>query len=505
MTVLALRLASYRNGVSKLHGHVSRRMWQSLWPGVPVEEVPIRHVTNGVHFRSWISLEMNQLYDRYLGPHWRDEPANSDVWSRVHGIPAEELWRTHERRRERLVGWSRRRVREQRIRRSAPQPEIEAADEVLDPDALTIGFARRFATYKRATLVLRDLDRLKRLLTDAARPVQIIFAGKAHPKDSEGKELIRQIVSLTRQAEMGRRLVFLEDYDVAVARYLVQGVDVWLNTPARPLEASGTSGMKAAANGALNLSTLDGWWDEVWREPLRPDGIGWAIGSGEDYADHNNQDQVDSESLYDLLERDVVPAFYDRGPDRVPRRWVNRMKASIGTVCHFVNMHRVVSQYTRQYYLGAHLRCRKLQAENAAGARALAAWMAHIHREWPRVRIGEIIEGPPQTLPVGTRIRTRACIELGSLAPTDVAVELYLGRVNPAGEISDGASAEMQPAGRDGRGRHVFEAAAVPCSRSGLHGYTVRVLPSHPDLASRFLPGLIAWADSASVGAEAGR
>ncbi len=354
--------------------------------------------------------------------------------------------------------------------------------------------------------MLRDLDRLKRLLTDESHPVQLIFAGKAHPRDTQGKELIQQIASLARQPELGRHLVFLEDYDMAVARYLVQGVDVWLNTPQRPLEASGTSGMKAAANGALNLSTLDGWWDEVWRDPHRPPGIGWAIGSGEDYEDHNYQDQVEAESLYELLERDVVAAFYDRGPDRVPRRWVGRMKASIGTLCPFVNTHRMVSQYTREYYLVAHARARKLEAENAADTRALADWMARIEREWPRVRVEEIGGDPAAAFPVGTRIRTRAKLELGGLSPEDVAVELYWGRVNAAGEISEGASAIMKAAGRDERGRHVFETEAVSCARSGLHGYTVRVLPHHPDLASPFLPGLITWADAgAAAGAQAGK
>jgi starch phosphorylase len=503
MTVLALRLASWRNGVSKLHGEESRRMWQPLWPAVPTDEVPIGHITNGIHLGSWISLEMKQLYDRYLGPSWRDEPANGDVWSRIHKVPAEELWRTHERRRERLVAWSRRRVRQQRIRRSAPPAEIEAAGEVLDPDAFTIGFARRFATYKRATLILRDLERLKRLLMDPARPLQIIFAGKAHPRDSEGKELIRQIVSLSRQPELGRRIVFLEDYDMAVARSLVQGVDVWLNTPLRPLEASGTSGMKAAANGVLNLSTLDGWWDEVWRDPARPEDIGWAIGRGESYDDRNYQDQVEAASLYDLLERDVVPTFYERGADRVPRKWVARMKDSIGTVCHFVNTHRMVSDYTRQYYLKAHARSRKLAAGGGAGAKELAAWMARVEREWPRVRVEEIVEGPGPALPIGTQIRARARVELGALTPDDVAVELYWGRLDAAGEIAEAVATPMKATGRN-RGKHVFE-AAVPCGRSGLHGCTIRVLPRHADLASPFLPGLITWAEAdAKAEAQAG-
>jgi glycogen phosphorylase len=496
MTVLALRLASRSNGVSKLHGEVSRHMWQPLWPGVPAEEIPIGHVTNGVHFRSWISMEMNQLFDRYLGPNWREEPANSDVWSRAYSIPAEELWRTHERRRARMVSWARGRVRNQRIRRAASPAEIEAAEEILDPEALTIGFARRFATYKRATLILHDLDRLKALLTDAGRPMQIIFAGKAHPQDGPGKELIRQITGLSRQKDMGRHLVFLEDYDLAVARYLVEGVDVWLNNPLRPQEASGTSGMKAAVNGALNLSTLDGWWDEVWRDPMRPEGIGWAIGKGEIYSDQAYQDQVEAEALYDLLERDVIPTFYDRGADQVPRKWVGRMKASIGTLCHFVNTHRMVGDYTSQVYRKAHERYSGLEADGAARARALAAWMARVTAAWPKVRVVAVEDGPAVALPVGTRIQTRARVALGPLEAGDVAVQLYLGHIDPAGDIVAGETTPMQPAGRDSSGNWVFEAGEVSCARSGLHGYTVRVLPSHPDLAAAFVPGLIAWADS---------
>jgi glycogen phosphorylase len=417
------------------------------------------------------------------------------VWNRVHSIPAEELWRTHERRRERLVAWARNRVREQRVHRGAPQAEIEAADEVLDPDTLTIGFARRFATYKRATLILRDLPRLQRILTDSRRPVQVIFAGKAHPRDDAGKELIRQIAGLARQPELGRHLVFLEDYDMAVARKLVQGVDVWLNTPLRPQEASGTSGMKAAANGVLNLSTLDGWWDEVWRAPDRPIGIGWAIGKGETYDDLNYQDQVESEALYHLLERDIIPTFYDRGVDRVPRKWIERMKASIGAICPFVNTHRMVRDYTCQSYFRAHELYRALEADGAARARSLAAWTARVRQDWPNVRIEAVEQGPGVTLPVGTNVQVQARVQLGSLTPQDVAVELYLGRLNPAGDIFDAASTPMKPTGQNRLGSFLFE-TATPCARSGLHGLTVRIRPNHPDLAVSFLPGLICWADA---------
>jgi starch phosphorylase len=338
MTILALRLAIFSNGVSRLHGEVSRRMWKPIWPGVPIEEIPVGHVTNGVHFRSWISAEMNSLFDRYLGPGWRQEPADRQLWQRVEKIPAEELWRTHERRRERLVSFVRRRLQEQLRQRGAPPSQIQQAEEVLDSEALTIGFARRFATYKRGTLLLRDVDRLARILSDSDRPVQVIFAGKAHPRDQEGKELIRQIVNLSNRSEFRHRVVFLENYDLDVARALVQGVDVWLNTPRRPLEASGTSGMKAAANGVLNMSTLDGWWAEAWEASGNgaiP--IGWAIGNGETYADTEYQNQVEAEALYGLLEHDVVPTFYDRDVNRLPRRWIKRMKASLSMLCAYFN------------------------------------------------------------------------------------------------------------------------------------------------------------------------
>jgi len=500
MTVLALRFAAHSNGVSKLHGEVSRAMWQRLWPGVPVDDVPIGHLTNGVHFASWTSLEMKRLYDRYLGPEWREEPAHSDVWGRAQSIPPEELWRTHELRRERLVSWARRRVRDQRIRRGAPQFEIDAAGEILDPDALTIGFARRFATYKRATLVFRDLGRLKRILTDASRPVQIIFAGKAHPRDDAGKELIRRVTELSRDPELGHRIVFLEDYDMAVARYLVQGVDVWLNTPARPNEASGTSGMKAAANGALNLSSLDGWWDEVWHNPANPRTIGWAIGRGETYADPGYADQVEAEALYDLLDRDVIPTFYQRGSDRLPRKWIDRMKASISSLCHFVNTHRMVSDYVSHFYVEAHEHFQALEANGASRARSLTAWLDHVRREWPRVQVQAIEQPAGPTLTVGGNLHVRVRVQLGELTVDDVAVELYLGRLTSTGDIVDAAAVPMQPVNPHGQGGHVFVVEA-PCRHSGLHGYTIRIRPKHADLTASVLPGLICWAD-AKIGAN---
>jgi starch phosphorylase len=354
---------------------------------------------------------------------------------------------------------------------------------------LTIGFARRFATYKRATLLLRDRERLADILNDPERPVQIIFAGKAHPRDDAGKELIRQVVSLAREERFRRRLVFLEDYDMAAARYLVQGVDVWLNTPRRPREASGTSGMKAAANGVLNLSILDGWWDEAYQPE-----VGWAIGRRETYDAPDYQDQVEAEALYDLLERDIVPSFYDRGADRLPRRWIARMKASIGLLCHYFNTHRMVHEYTERFYLPAATRYGQLTTDDMAGARALTTWKTRVRANWARVRIEAVETKSLTEVRVGDEVRVRAQVHLGDLTPEDVAVELYLGRVDADGEIVDAETTSMEPVDSDDNGSYFFETRASPCRKSGLHGYTVRVLPHHPDLSTPFLPGLIAWA-----------
>ncbi|MBI4876799.1 MAG: alpha-glucan family phosphorylase, partial [Acidobacteria bacterium] len=459
MTVLALRLAAFSNGVSKLHGEVSRKMWQGIWPGVPLDEIPVGDVTNGVHFCSWISHDMRELYDRYLGPNWREEPCARDLWRRVDSIPAEELWRTHERRRERLVAYARRKLHEQLVRRGAPQAELDGADEALNPEALTIGFARRFATYKRATLLLSDETRLARILNHPQRPVQIIFAGKAHPRDDAGKDLIRRIVELARKPEFRQRIVFLEDYDMSVSRYLVQGADVWLNTPLRPMEASGTSGMKALANGVLNLSILDGWWDEAWRR-MEPgsEPVGWAIGHGEDYQDRGYQDYVEGQALYDLLDSDVIPTFYDRKANGLPRRWVARVKSSIGTLCHFFNTHRMVQEYTERFYLVAHANFQQLQENDGRRAQELAAWKARVRESWPRIRVGAIQPRLPGVICVDTPVTVRARLQLAGLTEEDVNVELYLGRLNADGEIVGAVPTGMRMVERTSEGDHVFEA-----------------------------------------------
>jgi glycogen phosphorylase len=494
MTVLALRLAFFSNGVSQLHGQVSRRLWRSLWPDVPEEEIPIAYITNGVHFPSWISQEMNHLYDRYLGPVWHEQPAELGIWRRVETISAEELWRTHERRRERLVAFTRRRLRAQLQRRGASRAEIDEAGEVLNSEALTIGFARRFATYKRATLLLKDTNRLAGILNDAQRPVQVIFAGKAHPRDDAGKELIRQIVSIARESRFRSRMVFVEDYDMSIARYLVQGVDVWLNTPLRPNEASGTSGMKSIANGVINLSTLDGWWDEAFQSAGEDcPAFGWGIGRGESYSDQECQDLVEAEALYDILERDVIPSFYERSANGLPHRWIALMKASIGRLCSRFNTHRMVREYTEQYYLEAHAAHRQLLSEGAVRAVSLAQAMDRMRNAWPQIRIEALDPRLPAEIRGGESVHFQVRVHAGPLAPEDIRVELCAGRLNAEGEIVEPKVEEMSLSGRD-REELLYEVTVTPCCGSGRFGSTARVLPRHSDLRKKFVPGLITWA-----------
>ncbi len=486
MAVLALNLAGKANGVSALHGRVARNMWQDLWPQTPVDEVPISSITNGMHPRSWISTDLAGLLLRYLGPHWIERPYDHDVWKGVTRIPDEELWRTHERRRERLVAVARDRLRRQLERRGAPNQEIAEASEVLDPEALTIVFARRFATYKRALLLFTDPERLSSILNQRGRPVQIIFAGKAHPHDNPGKEFIRKLVHLARREDMRQHVIFLEDYDMSLARYLVQGADVWLNTPRRGLEASGTSGMKAAANGGINLSTLDGWWVEGYS----PD-LGWAVGHGEVYDDVYYGDEVEARALYDLLERDVVPLFYTRGADGLPREWIARMKRSMSRITPYFNTLRMLEEYADQLYMPSAEHYERLVADEFRTAAELTEWLERVHQQWRDLRIVSVQSDARDGVPVHTEVDVRAEVQLGGLDPNELLVQVYYGPVGPQGQITDYEVETMVPGpNNDGNCTYV---RTIVCERSGMHGFAVRVLPNHPELASRHIPGLVLW------------
>jgi glycogen phosphorylase len=487
MTTLALRLSAYSNGVSRLHGRVSRSMWSGVWPRNPIEDVPIGHITNGIHVPTWISREMGFLLDRYLGTNWTEEPDSGRVWEQADQIPGTELWRTHERCREYMVSYARRKLIEQLKRRGASAAELQEAGEVLSPDALTIGFARRFATYKRATLLFKDPGRLQKILLDPERPVQILVAGKAHPQDNEGKEFIKNIVHLARNERFRRRLIFLEDYNLDVAARLMAGCDLWLNTPRRPLEACGTSGMKALANGCLNLSVLDGWWDEGYR----PD-VGWALGHGEVYENHEMQDYIESRELYNLLEREVVPLFYERRADGMPKRWVEMMRAGLRHLVPLFNAHRMVQEYAGRYYTPCSERYWELYRTQFEGAKDLAVWRQKLMTEWHGVSVLEVTGPENVERKVGDSIPVQATVDIGKLTPQDVTVEIYYGRLDENGEFAERNTAEMEPV--ETMDHRLVYRGLVPCSDTGRFGYTVRVLPSRRRLENRFVMGLLTWA-----------
>jgi starch phosphorylase len=490
MTVLALKLSCYHNAVARLHEETSRRLWHGVWPELLREETPITHVTNGICSKAWVSNEFKELYDRYLGPRWPDTPEDPNRWKRVDNIPNEELWRTHERRRERLVAFARARLQNQMRRQNAAQRDIEAVSEILNPKALTIGFARRFASYKRANMIFSDRERLARILSDGERPVQIIFAGKAHPRDEHGKEIIRSIIHMCREEPFNRRVVFVEDYDMNVSRYLVQGCDVWLNNPRRPLEASGTSGMKAAINGVLNFSVMDGWWDEAYG----PD-LGWSIGQGETYEDEEYADLVESRYLYNVLEKEIIPLFYDRGADLIPRGWIEKMKSAIRELGPVFNTGRMVREYTERFYLEADLRSFHMIKDEFQGARALAAWKDRIRKHWGGVQITgvetdlgsrEIRVG--ESMEVSVRVRYPAELDV-----KDVCVEIVYG---PLG-ISDMIKRlhKVKAGFVDHPEEHVaLFRGRIKSVDSGRHGFAVRAIPSHEHVAALSEFSLMTWA-----------
>jgi starch phosphorylase len=492
MTVLALRLSRFNNGVSKLHGVVSRDMWKKIWPSYPQEDIPIGSITNGVHMPTWVAPDLAQLYDRYLGPNWREDPDISRVWHQADNIPDAEFWRTHERLRERLVGYVRIRLRQQLMRKGARPRELEVADEVLDPQALTVCFARRFATYKRANLLLQDMARLKRLVSEAKRPVQFIFAGKAHPHDNEGKKLIQQIVQLSRQPEFRHTFVFIEDYDMDLAKHMVQGCDIWLNNPRRPLEASGTSGMKATANGVLNCSILDGWWDEAYQ---KNNSVGYAIGKGEEYDDLAYQDFVESQTLFNVLENDIVPDFYDRGHGNLPRGFIRRMKKSVAELGPVFNTHRMVEEYTSTAYLPAFRNFNLLKENEYAKAHELSAWRMEIMTNWSKLEIRNVQVEAPDMLFVGEPIVIQAEVYLNGLSAEDVQLQIYSGPLTHDGEFAKRRTSIMKAEETTEDDWTIYRGESAPME-AGRFGFTLRILPHHPLLLDPHSLGVIKWVNA---------
>ena len=464
MAHMGLRLGQRANGVSKLHGIVSREMFNDLWPGFDASEVPIGSVTNGVHAPTWSARE----------------------WAESGPMSSDEVWSTRNALRAQLVDEVRRRVRRSALERGSTEAEISWTANVFDPNILTVGFARRVPTYKRLTLMLREPERLRAMLLDPVRPVQLVVAGKSHPADDGGKALIQQIVRFADQADVRHRIVFLPDYDMSMARFLYWGCDVWLNNPLRPLEACGTSGMKSALNGGLNLSIRDGWWDEMY------DGEnGWAIPTADGVTDDNRRDDLEAAALYELLEQAVLPKFYDRGDDGVPSRWIEMVRHTLEQLGPKVLASRMVQDYTLGYYAPAAESARAASAENNRGASDVASYRRRVEQAWSAVKVTRVdSDGLPDTPVIGADLSLRADVDLGGLDPSDVVVQAVVGRVDEEENLTDIRTTAMTHVGTEG-GEHIY-AGETLLPHSGAVGYTVRVLPHHHGLASDAELGLVA-------------
>lgn len=485
MAVAAIRISSFRNAVSRLHRHVSQEMWQNLWPKLPVWEVPITSITNGVHLPMWLSGDLATLYDQYLQPDWRERHTDPKVWDMVEEIPDQELWEAHRRRKRRLITFVRERIVACATRRKAAPAEMRRLQDALDLDTFTIGFARRFATYKRATLLFRDVNRLKRILTNPKMPVQVVIAGKAHPKDHPGKTLIREIVQLSRDPELSKRIVFVEDYGIEVAREMVQGVDLWLNNPRRGEEACGTSGMKAGVNGVLNLSILDGWFDEAYESSG-----GWAIGDREPYSD--DQDEVHASAIYSLLENEIVPMFYEGSEEGVPGEWMARVKQSLQYLSPQYNCQRMVDAYMSQLYDPSHRAFADIQKNGFQAIRARVRWEEEVQKAWDSINFVEVGPGPEPLVLSGSPIPLRATVELAGLRPEDVRVEAVVGRIGVNGQLEDTQVLALPPVEQHGT-VYVFGKEFIPY-QTGRLGYSVRVSPNHcDDPLTRPCNSLLKW------------
>ncbi|WP_141372735.1 alpha-glucan family phosphorylase [Cellulomonas cellasea] len=489
MALMGLRLGGRANGVSLLHGAVSRGMFSGLWPGFDDAEVPISSITNGVHAPTWVDRRLVDVAARALSA---DEIATGNGWLREDGVSDRDLWELRRTLRAQLVEDARSRLRASWKQRGASPAELGWVDDVLSPDVLTIGFARRVPTYKRLTLMLRDPERLRSLLLDPDKPVQLVIAGKSHPADDQGKRLIQQLVRFTDEADVRHRIVFLPNYDIAMAKTLYPGCDVWLNNPLRPLEACGTSGMKAALNGGLNLSILDGWWDE-WFDGEN----GWAIPTADGVEDPDRRDDLEASALYDLIENQVAARFYDRDDSGLPVHWLSMVRHTLATLGPKVQATRMVADYVQHLYVPAAAGGRSLNGSaDFDGARELAAWKSKVRTGWAQVRVDHVESGGVgEVAKVGDTLHVKAYISLGELSPQDVEVQVVHGKVSEADELGSFTVAALEPSETFEAGRHAFS-GDVRLDASGPFGYTVRVVPKHKGLSSIADVGLVANAAS---------
>ncbi|MDP4091792.1 MAG: alpha-glucan family phosphorylase [Bacillota bacterium] len=490
MTVLALTLAGKKNGVSELHGAVSRNIFNNVWPGLPEEDVPITHITNGIHTLTWLSPSFKYLFDKYLNPEWLDKLYQKDIWDDIEKIPDEEIWKIHCALKSKMIDFLRQRLKGQRTENGDSIESLREVDSLLSPDALTIGFARRFATYKRANLIFRDAARIQRILNNPNMPVQIIFAGKAHPADRPAHEIIKNIHDIARQEGFKGKVILVENYNMTLARNLVQGVDIWLNNPRRPLEASGTSGQKVCINGVVNFSVLDGWWCEGYNGKN-----GWPIGDDTFYGNEFYQDNADSESIYDTLENQIIPSYYYKDEKGIPVKWVKIMKESIRSLLPQYSTHRMVQEYTGKMYMPLIGRMSKIESSNYELARGLSNWKQNIERNWPSVEISadrSVSQLKDLNSVSGEPVKVYASVRLGSISPADVKVEVYYGLIGKNNIIENPEVLEMQMTEKADDGTYKY-CADIKLYDGGEYGYTFRVMPYHPDMINRYETGLVRW------------
>ena len=489
MAVLALKVAGKKNGVSKLHGEVSRKLFGNLWPNTAVDEVPITHVTNGVHTCTWLAPNLKQLYNAYMRPFWQEKIHEIETWNDIDNIPDEELWKTHQEQKQKLIDMVRENVRNQKNRNGDSVEEINDINKLLDPNALTIGFARRFATYKRADLIFRDIEHITKLLNDPQRPVQLIFAGKPHPADIQGQDLVKKIYNISKMPQFKNKVVILENYNMHVARYLISGVDVWLNNPRRPLEASGTSGEKAGLNGVINFSILDGWWYEGFDKTN-----GWAIGDDTEYTNYELQDNADSQSIYNVLESEVIPTYYSKNSKGYSTKWVQMMKNSIKTVGGNYNTSRMLCDYSNDLYI-PQVRLAVADYANKEKVEEFSNWKNNILSNWNNVTISSPSINSEVSISAGNSLDLSCTVSLGNIPPESVTVEVYYGRFVNNEKLLSSAFKTMELANNLENSTYEYK-TSITIDNGGNYGYTFRVVPNHDMLINKHDMSLVKWLES---------
>ncbi len=487
MGILALKIAGKKNGVSKLHGAVSRELFGDIWPEIAANEAPITYVTNGIHTCSWLAPNLKKLYNQYLIPYWQDKIYDNEVWKKIEEIPDKELWKVHQERKEKVLAI----VKENtinRLRRSGYKYEdIMQMLSSLDPNALTIGFARRFATYKRATLIFKDLERITQILNDQNRKVQIIFAGKAHPADKEGQDLIKYIHEISMKPQFKGKIFILENYNIAMSRYLISGVDVWLNTPRRPMEASGTSGQKASLNGVINFSVLDGWWAEGYNSKN-----GWKIGENQDYPDYDTQDRIDSQSIYDTLENKIIPMYYDKNEEGISEKWLQYMKESIISTGGKFSTSRMLTDYTDKLYIPLCNLYHNYYTDLEKVAQ-FNSWKESLKSSWDQIEITQENNLDNITIDAGNNIEVKCKVKLGNMKPENIEAQVYYGKIDDNGVVDDITIIPMELEESNEENRTYTYKAKVKLINGGSYGYTFRVMPKHEMILDSANLNLVKW------------